>query len=123
MVHNLLIRIQARLQDEEGQALAEYGLILDPDAPTVPRLSARLDASQEIVLPLPTQSDDEVSASSAVLDRLMPSQDPDLVSLSSDEGILFMNSDEGSIMDSQDVEFLDSQDDAMDGPLKMDDLM
>ena len=28
MVHNLLIRIQARLQDEEGQALAEYGLIL-----------------------------------------------------------------------------------------------
>jgi len=28
MVYNLLIRIQARLQDEEGQALVEYGLIL-----------------------------------------------------------------------------------------------
>ena len=28
MVHSLLIRIQARLQDEEGQALVEYGLIL-----------------------------------------------------------------------------------------------
>ena len=96
---------EAKLQD------SGIYLILDQEAPVLPRYSARLDASQEMVFPPPPEDAPDTSDE---IDVIPPSSDT-----------LGLSSDEGRIMDSQEINFLESQDGAMAGGLQinMSDLM
>ena len=79
-----------------------YLIIDENQLMNIPRFSARLEASTEM---FPVVAEDEIFDSSSQV-AVVPSNDPDAEPLMSDEGILFMDSAEGEIMDSQELEFI-----------------
>ncbi len=90
----------ASLSAEEMRDSGVFVLLDDKD--NIPTSEARLDASQELVFP---SSQETFGASSSV--RVVPPSDSGRQPLVSDEGIVIMNSDEGEILDSQDLDFLE----------------
>lgn len=90
---------QASYEDE----LRDSGVfVLLDDDENVPKASARMEASAEILFPISSQSFD----SSGELD-VVPSDSGRQYPVS-DEGIVVMNSDEGAILDSEDLDLLTS---------------
>ncbi|MGE0706670.1 MAG: hypothetical protein AB7N76_05340 [Planctomycetota bacterium] len=110
-------------QEEEMRDSGVF-VLLD-DHQTIPKASARLEASTEMLAlsgeMRRRRGSEEGSgsssgtASSAGFEssedvRLVPPSDSGRAPLVSDEGIVYMNSDEGAILDSEDVDFLEDTD-------------
>ena len=90
----------ASLSAEEMRDSGVFVLLDDKE--NIPTSEARLDASQELVFP---SSQETFGESSGV--RVVPPSESGRRPVFSDEGIVIMNSDEGEILDSQDLDFLE----------------